>query len=128
MLVVVDVLITLFHATLVLANLLLWIPRRTRRWHLAIVSITAGSWFALGPALGRGWGYCLLTDWHWQLKRQIGQRELPSSFVTYLFGLVGIDASAWAPTLTAVAFVLVASVSLVLNLREYFARRDSLGR
>src|SRR5262245_19219310 len=47
------------HATWVLFVCLGWIWKRTRRWHLAAVTLTALSWFGLG--IWYGWGYCLCT-------------------------------------------------------------------
>lgn len=36
-----------------------------------------GYWF--------GWGYCFLTDVHWDIKRALGEENLPASFVSYIF-------------------------------------------
>lgn len=117
MLALLDVLLTLVHGAVVLANLFLWIPRRTRRWHLGVVAATAASWFLLGPALGYGWGYCFLTDWHWQVKRALGEQHLPPSFIHLMFRSVGIENASWIPTLTATAFACVAVLSIILNAR-----------
>lgn len=28
-------------------------------------------------------GYCPLTDWHWDVKRELGEANLPASFIKY---------------------------------------------
>lgn len=126
MLAVLDVALTLLHTAVVLGSLCLWIPARTRRLHLALVALVAGSWLCVGPLLGRGLGYCALTDVHWQLKHALGQTALPSSFITYLFSLVAIDARAWANTVTALtfAFVCVASLLFEVHARLRASRRE----
>lgn len=118
-----DLALTALHTALIAATLLLWIWRRTRRWHLALVTVIAASWLGLGPLLGRGVGYCALTDWHWSLKRSLGQHDMPSSFVGYLFALVGIDATAWANELTGGAFATVSALSLSLEARARLRQR-----
>ena len=45
-----------FHTAWIVFNCVGWAWRRTRRWHLATVSLTALSWFGLG--IRYGWGYC----------------------------------------------------------------------
>jgi hypothetical protein len=65
----------------VLGNLLLWIPRRTLRLHLGLVLCTTASWLGLGAF--HGLGYCFLTDWHWRIKRALGETNLPGSFIEY---------------------------------------------
>ena len=67
-----DVLLTVFHLTLTLFNLTGWILKKTRKLHLVVLMVTAASWFVLG--IWYGWGYCPLTDWHWQV-RPSGRRQ-----------------------------------------------------
>lgn len=122
-LVAADILLTLLHVAVILANLLLWIFPRARRAHVAIVGSTALSWFVLGPWMGRGLGYCVLTDWHWQVKRALGQRQLPGSFVTYMFQWIGVDARSWVTELTLGLFLLAVGLALAHVIRELRARR-----
>jgi hypothetical protein len=63
-----------------------------------------------------------LTDVHWALKRSLGQGPLPSSFITYLFSLVGVDASSWANGVTASCFGAVCGLSVALETRATVAR------
>ena len=119
MLVLIDIGFLTLHGMLVLFNLVGWIWSRTRRLHLITMGLTMLSWFALG--LWRGFGYCPLTDWHWQVKRQLGQGPLPYSwFKYYLDGLTGYD---WNPAFVdgaVVALGLAAfGLSIAGNLRDW---------
>jgi len=81
MLVAADWLLTVAHVAVVLGFMFLWIPKSTIRLHRWIVGLTAASWLILGYFYGLG--YCFLTDLHWQVKRSLGVRRLPSSFIKY---------------------------------------------
>ena len=76
-----DILLTIAHIVLTLFNLVGWIWTRTRKIHLITIGLTIASWFILG--IWHGWGYCVLTDWHWQVKQKLGERNLPASFIKY---------------------------------------------
>ncbi len=76
-----DWLLTALHALVLLAFVLLWIPRRTARLHGWLVALTALSWLGLG--FYKGFGYCILTDLHWRVKRAHGDVGLPGSFLKY---------------------------------------------
>ena len=81
MLTFLDIFFTTTHIVLTLFNLTGWIWPRTRRLHLITLGLTLLSWFVLG--FWYGWGYCVLTDWHWQVKERLGERNLPASFIKY---------------------------------------------
>ena len=119
-----DYLFLVFHSTLVLFNLTGWIWPRTRRLHLILISLTVLSWFGLG--IFYGWGYCPCTDWHWQVKRKLGETDLPASYVKYYLDyLTSWD---WNPTIVD-ALVLVLGVgalaiSVGLNWRDRQRRKE----
>jgi hypothetical protein len=81
MLVFQDILYTSLHVLVIGLNMLAWIPKKTRRLHLITLCLTGFSWLILG--LHYGWGYCFLTDWHWRVKRKLGEWPLPDSFIHY---------------------------------------------
>ena len=117
-----DALFVALHTLLVGFNLLGWAWRRTRRLHLVTISATLLSWFGLG--LVYGWGYCPLTDWHWEVKRALGETALPASCVEYyLDRLTGFD---WSPATVdalVVGFAFAALLpSVALNLRDRSAK------
>lgn len=74
-----------------------------------------GSWLILG--IWYGLGYCFLTDWHWQVKRQLGQMNLPNSFITFLLNdQLGFQLSPSIVDLwTGILFSVVVLISLYLN-------------
>ena len=113
-----DILLHLAHLTLVLFNLFGWLFRRTRLANLICLLLTGASWFALGQIYGIG--YCPLTDWQWQVKLQLGEVDLPNSYIKYLVDkLTGLDLDAGlvdAATATGYFAALIASV--VANLRK----------
>jgi len=110
-----DILLTLVHVSLILFNLTGWIWKRTRRWHLITLILTAASWGVLG--IWYGWGYCPLTDWHWDIKRQLGEQHLPNSFIKYC--LDKITQYSWPPALvdriTLISLLTAVAASLYVN-------------
>lgn len=115
-----------FHTSWVAFNGLGWIWRRTRRWHLATVALTAASWFGLG--LRYGWGYCPCTDWHWQVRERLGYRDPPSYMQLLIAEVTGLDLPpAWVDAGTVIALVTVAVLSVSLNLRDRRLRSFAAG-
>jgi hypothetical protein len=113
---VADVVVTALHVAVIVAFVTLWIPRRTVRLHRWLVAGVAASWLGLGPF--KGFGYCFLTDVGWRVKRALGERGLPASFVKYAVdGVTGLDVPpGWADAGAAAVFVagiLVASYRFV---------------
>ena len=106
-----DYFFVVLHGVLVLFNLTGWIWPRTRRLHLIVISLTVLSWFGLG--LFYGWGYCPSTDWHWQVKRKLGETGLPNSYVKYyLDRLTGLS---WDPFVVDVTVLILGLVALGLS-------------
>jgi hypothetical protein len=114
---ILNVAFFVFHTTWIAFNALGWLFKRTRRWHLATVTLTAFSWFGLG--FWYGWGYCPSTDWHWQVRARLGYRD-PASYVQLLLSEVtGIDLDpVWANALTLGTLVAAAILGVVLNIRD----------
>jgi hypothetical protein len=44
--------------------------------------ITLFSWGVLG--IWYGFGYCFLTDWHYQVLRELGETGMPNSYIAFL--------------------------------------------
>ncbi|MEL7832608.1 DUF2784 domain-containing protein [Fodinibius sp. Rm-B-1B1-1] len=109
----------LFHTLLILFNLLGWIWKSTRRLHLVTIFLTAFSWFVLG--IWYGFGYCFCTDWHWQVRRELGYTDMPNSYIKFLIELLtGINLSAnFVDLATAILFFLALVMSLYVNFRNF---------
>lgn len=75
-----------FHTAWIGFNIVGWAWRRTRPFQLVTLGLTAFSWFVLGAFYG--WGYCLCTDWHFQIRRRLGYVDPESSYVQMLLNRV----------------------------------------
>jgi hypothetical protein len=74
------------------------------------------SWVILG--IWFGWGYCPLTDWHWEVLRKMGENMLPNSYIAYILErLFGMEFKAE----TVDAFTLVfALLALIISIKVNF--------
>jgi hypothetical protein len=81
MLTFLDIFFTVAHLAFTGFNLTGWIWKKTRKVHLITLGLTIASWLILG--IWYGWGYCFLTDWHWDVKEKLGEKNLPNSFIKY---------------------------------------------
>ena len=114
-----DIFLLVFHLALVVFVLLGWVWRKTRPWNLAVILLTLASWFILG--LFYGIGYCPLTDWHWQVLRQLGETGMPTSYISYLVQrFTGFTpAQDLVDALTLLGALAALAASLILNIRDY---------
>lgn len=123
---VLDIAFWVFHTGLVIFNLVGWIWPKTRRWHLATILATAASWFIMG--IWYGLGYCLCTDWHFQVRDLLGYKDNSPTYVHLMIKLLtGADLDPnIVQTGTAVGFVF----GLVMSLYTNFAlpRKDKTQR
>lgn len=83
MLEVYDYAFTIFHSLFILFVLLGWVHPKTQRIHQIALLLTLIAWVLIGLYIGTI-GYCPLTDWQWDIKRQLGYQNLPSSFTEYI--------------------------------------------
>lgn len=113
-----DVFFLVFHTGWVVFNLVGWMWKKTRRANLVTLLLTGGSWVGLG--MWYGYGYCPCTDWHWQVRRAMGDDDLPRSYMKFLVDvLTGLDVgAALVDAVTVIGFVTALSVSAVLNGRD----------
>jgi hypothetical protein len=118
MLVVLDVLLFVTHVVVIVFNLTGWIWRRTQRLHLIVLVLTVLSWVLLG--IWYGWGYCFLTDWHWNVKRQLGEAGLPPSFTEFFTNnVMGLDLSTTlVNNMTLWALIAAAVLSVWMNIKR----------
>ena len=101
------------HSAWIVLTCLGWIWKRTRRWQLAAVTLTALSWFGLG--VWYGWGYCPCTDWHWQVRARLGYSDPPSYVELLIRQVTGIELGTDAANvLTLVVFLAAAVMGVVM--------------
>jgi hypothetical protein len=115
-----------FHTVFTLFNMAGWIFPSTRKLHLITLSLTAFSWFVLG--IWYGWGYCVCTDWHWDIRAKLGYEDRSNSYIHFL--LLKLTGTNFSPKLveyiTLIIFLLSFAVSIVLNIRDRYRRKKQL--
>jgi len=67
---------------LVLFNLFGWLFPKFRKLHFFSLIFTFFSWGVMG--IWKGFGYCFLTDWHYQVLRNLGESGMPNSYISFL--------------------------------------------
>jgi hypothetical protein len=90
---------------------------------MIILALTGCSWLFLGLIVGT-LGYCPLTDWHFRILEKLGKTNLPDSYVKYLADrLTGLDFNpSLVDNFTLYVFLVAFSISLYLNVRDYFRK------
>jgi hypothetical protein len=77
-----DILFFVLHTALILFNMFGWAFEKTRKWHLLSLGLTFASWFVMGYWCG--WGYCLCTDWHQQVRAARGIVDYETNYIQLL--------------------------------------------
>ncbi|UKJ09102.1 DUF2784 domain-containing protein [Solitalea lacus] len=114
-----DIFFVILHSSLILFNLFGWAIKGWRKVNLITLSLTAFSWFILG--IWKGWGYCPLTDWHFEIIRKLGAKNLPNSYIKYLADRItgyNFDANL-IDTITLLSFIAALTISIYLNLKNH---------
>jgi hypothetical protein len=114
-----DAFCLIFHAAYTLFCITGWIWPVTRKANFVLLLMTAVSWFLLG--LCYGIGYCPLTDWHWEIKYKLGQRNLPRSYIKYMIDTItGLNVDAYLVDVVGVSlFFFLLILSAYLNIRDF---------
>ena len=110
-----DVFLTFVHLAVIGFNLSGWLFPATRKGHFICVLATASSWFVLG--IWFGMGYCPVTDWQWRVKEQLGENNLPASFIKYYADKISGKniSSSFIDAVTVISFAVAASLSVYVN-------------
>ena len=109
----------LFHTSLILFNSFGWTFPKLRKWNLISLLLTAFSWFVLG--IWFGWGYCVCTDWHWTIRKNLGYQDMSDSYIHFLIlKITGINFPEKVVDIgTLVVFFLSLLISIWLNVRDH---------
>ena len=121
-----DVFFFIFHTAVIFFNMFGWVRRSWRKWHVALVLVTAFSWFGLGWVMGYGVGYCFCTDWHWQVRQAAGLNVNYTSYLQLLFEGLGLNLTAQQSNILAygvfglmvLAVIFIDVPTLLRNRRE----------
>ncbi len=113
-----DIFFVVFHTSLIIFILFGWIWRKTRIWNLVVILLTAGSWTILGIFFG--FGYCPLTDWHFNVLIKLGHSDLPTSYIKYLVDrITGLNFTQHViDQVTLWGLIAALLISLYLNLKQ----------
>ena len=111
-----------FHTALILFNVFGWLWRPTRKWNLITLLLTAFSWGVMG--IWKGAGYCICTDWHWQIRQAMGIRDNADNYLVLLVQKL----SGWDPplelvkTVALIVFLAALTGSIITNTIDWRKR------
>ena len=114
-----------FHTVFTLFNMVGWLFSKTRKLNLITLLLTAFSWFVVG--IWKGIGFCYCTEWHWQVREQLGYHDQTNSYIHFLIlKLTGANLSvSLVETATMIGFSISLIMSVWLNVRDW-RRKKSL--
>ena len=114
----------LFHTVFTLFNITGWMFRKTRKIHLIAMGATIFSWFFLG--IWYGIGYCFCTEWHWQVRKMMGNPIRSHSYIHFLFKeITGIDLNPlFVDRAVMIVFVLSIMLTFYVNINDYLKSRQ----
>ncbi|MGN6533960.1 MAG: DUF2784 family protein [Ginsengibacter sp.] len=107
-----------FHTCFTIFNIVGWMFRKTRKWNLLTLLLTAFSWFILG--IWYGWGFCLCTQWHWEVREHLGFQDQTPSYIQFLIlKLTGIRfPENLVDDATLIVFLFSLTMSISLNIKD----------
>ena len=120
---ILDIFFLIFHTILIIFILFGWMWSKVRRLNLFIILLTVASWTLLGIFFG--FGYCPLTDWHFNVLEKLGYTGLPSSYIKYLADrITGSEfEQKLVDLVTLVGLAGSLFISLYINIRSGIFRR-----
>lgn len=108
-----------FHSTLIVFAVFGWLWEKTRVANLVVLLLIAFSWSVLG--IWYGFGFCPSTEWHWQVRMELGHYDMPSSYTKFLVdSLCGLNVNArLVDVLTLLVFILALLASVMTSVRGW---------
>jgi len=103
-----------FHTIFILFNLFGWIWKKTRKWNFITLMLTLFSWIVVG--VWKGFGYCFITDWHYDVLNKLGETDLPRSYIAYLVFKI----SGWLPNGNLVDAATIIGITLAVIASVWF--------
>jgi len=109
----------LLHVTLILFFLFGWLFDKTLVLHFTVSLLILFSWVVLGAYFG--FGYCLVTDLQWRIRRRLRQEPGTKYYMKYLLDkLTRRDTDAdLVNRVTTLVFFIILALSAVLVVRRY---------
>ncbi len=108
-----------FHTSITMFNIIGWMFPKTRKINLVTLLLTAFSWFGLG--IWYGWGYCVCTDWHWDVMGYLGYDDKSNSYIHFIIlKLTDINLKPQlVDKVVLIVFLLSLVMSIWLNVRDW---------
>ncbi len=117
-----NIIFFIAHTALMIFNLTGWAIPRTRWPHLICLLATMFSWFVMGAT--RGLGYCLCTDWHFQVRRAMGLHDGVRSYLQLLARVfTGMQMNKFTSDVLAVGGLLFAVVATTIIWRRDWLKK-----
>lgn len=107
----------LAHLAIVFFFLLGWLSSKTLLAHFILSILILLSWYGLG--IFYGFGYCLVTDIQWKIKKRMGQEPYTKYYIKYMLDrMTGLDMNPnTVNAITTYTFFIIflLSTALILN-------------
>lgn len=109
------------HLALISFFLVGWLWPKTLMVHFVLSLLILVSWCGLG--LIYGFGYCLITDIQWKIKKLMGQKPKTEYYIKYMVDkLTGLDSDPHTvDSITTYTFFIIFALSTILVLNRKFA-------
>lgn len=119
-----DTFFFIFHSIIIIFILLGWMWEKTRKANLIVLLLTAFSWFILG--IWYGFGFCFLTEWHYQVRIKLGYLDMPSSYIKFfLDSITGLNFNAkMIDILTLTFYLLALTASIITNIKVWKNKKN----
>jgi Protein of Unknown function (DUF2784) len=111
-----DALFHALHLGIIIFFLFGWMMRETRPAHYALTLLILLSWYGLGAF--RGFGYCVITDIQWNIKKRLGSEPSTEYYMKYLIdNITGLNTrAAIVNGVTTYAYFTIFIISTILLL------------
>lgn len=118
---ILNFLFHVLHLSIILFVMLGWMVAAFLPFHLALLLATLGSWFVLGHWLGQG--YCPISDWHWEIKKNYGPGKPEGTYIHRILQSITGKAldSEKVDHMVVLATLVLTIGSVILNLTQYLA-------
>ena len=117
-----------FHTVIIFFNLFGWIWKKTRKFNLILLLLTAFSWFILG--IWYGFGFCPSTEWHWQVRVKLELYDMPLSYIKFLIDSItdwNVNAR-MVDMITLLLFLTALILSIIFNVKDRKLKDTKRGR
>ncbi|MCK4944191.1 MAG: DUF2784 family protein [Candidatus Aminicenantes bacterium] len=107
-----------FHTVIIFFNLFGWIWKKTRKFNLILLLLTAFSWFILG--IWYGFGFCPSTEWHWKVRVKLELYDMPLSYIKFFIDSItdwNVNAR-MVDMITLLLFLTALILSIIFNVKD----------